>query len=180
MWHAYLRHSVFLNHTNHESLAHLSDQCLHNSWQHKCMSSLWACNIFFPSIMGMSYRIVYKKRSKNCSCDILLSPLWDGTPWIFTLPTCLYAIGNAYKRDIMLVNYYKDDQVTLRDGVLRDKKKSNMASFFCQKKSRIWRPVDWPLQKVIQELHASSLCGHWRILVTLWCFKHLFLSRKKA
>jgi hypothetical protein len=57
-------------------------------------------------------------------------------------PACIIAIGNAYKRDIMLVNYYKDDQVTLRDGVLRDKKKSNMASFFCQKKSRIWRPVD--------------------------------------
>ena len=46
---------------DHASLNHLTDQRLHTPWQHEVMSKL----------MGMQYKIVYKKRSENRVADTL-------------------------------------------------------------------------------------------------------------
>jgi hypothetical protein len=65
-------------------------------------------------------------------------------------PACIIAIVDAYKQDIMLVNYYKDDQVMLHNEVLGEEKKSNIAS----------GRLTLTKEKVIQDLQFSLLCGH--------------------
>lgn len=60
-WRCYLQHSEFLIRTDHASLQHLTDQRLHTPWQHKVFSKL----------MGLQYRIVYKKGVDNRVADAL-------------------------------------------------------------------------------------------------------------
>jgi hypothetical protein len=44
-WRPYLQHNEFIIRTDHASLAHLTDQCLETSWQHKV----------FTKLMGLQY-----------------------------------------------------------------------------------------------------------------------------
>ena len=60
-WRSYLQFKEFIIKTDHTSLTHLVDQRLHTPWQHKVLSKL----------MGLQYRIVYKKGSENRVADAL-------------------------------------------------------------------------------------------------------------
>jgi hypothetical protein len=54
-WKAYLQQAKFFIHTDHKSLAQLNEQRLHNPWQHKV----------FTKLLGLQYKIVYKKGLKT-------------------------------------------------------------------------------------------------------------------
>ena len=60
-WRHYLQLKEFIIHTNHRSLAQLDEQRLHTPWQKK----------MFTRLLGLQYRIVYKKRIDNGAADVL-------------------------------------------------------------------------------------------------------------
>jgi hypothetical protein len=60
-WRAYLQHREFLILTDHQSLLHLSDQCLLTGIQHKA----------FVKLLGLQFSIKYKKGNTNAAADAL-------------------------------------------------------------------------------------------------------------
>jgi len=60
-WHQYLQLGEFIIQTDHRSLTSLTEQRLHTSWQQKALTKM----------MGLQYRIVYRKGSENNSADSL-------------------------------------------------------------------------------------------------------------
>jgi hypothetical protein len=60
-WKPYLQLAEFVIFTNQRSLTHLSDQRLHTYWQQK----------MFTKLIGLQYKIVYKRGSDNRAVDAL-------------------------------------------------------------------------------------------------------------
>lgn len=60
-WRSYLQLTEFEIHTDQQALAHLNDQRLHIVWQQKV----------FTKLLGLRYRIVYKKGFDNSSTNAL-------------------------------------------------------------------------------------------------------------
>jgi hypothetical protein len=60
-WRSYLQFQEFVIATDHQSLSHLNEQRLHTHWQQKVFSKL----------LGLKYRIVYKKGLDNKVVDAL-------------------------------------------------------------------------------------------------------------
>ena len=60
-WRHYLLQAEFYIHTDHQSLTHLKDQRLHTAWQQKV----------FARLMGLRYKILYKKGTENGAVDAL-------------------------------------------------------------------------------------------------------------
>jgi hypothetical protein len=60
-WRTYLQFQEFVILTDQRSLTQLSEQCLHTQWQHKV----------FTKLLGMQYRIVYRKGAENRAADAL-------------------------------------------------------------------------------------------------------------
>jgi len=60
-WRSYLQHSEFFIKTDHKGLLHLDAQRLTSPWQHKALTKL----------MGLNFRIMYKKGSENAVVDAL-------------------------------------------------------------------------------------------------------------
>jgi len=60
-WRHYLLQGEFFIHTDHRSLVHLNEQRLHTAWQQKVFSKL----------LGLQYKILYKKGSENGVADAL-------------------------------------------------------------------------------------------------------------
>jgi hypothetical protein len=60
-WRSYLQHAEFQIVTDHRSLVQLTEQRLHTPWQHKV----------FTKLMGLQYRIVYRKGIENGVADAL-------------------------------------------------------------------------------------------------------------
>lgn len=54
-WRHYLHHNEFVIHSDHRSLVHLNEQCLHTPWQQKV----------FTKLLSLRYRVVYRKGSEN-------------------------------------------------------------------------------------------------------------------
>jgi hypothetical protein len=160
-WRTYLQHSKFIIYTDHRSLSHLTEQRLHTPWQHKV----------FTKLLGLHYRIVYKKGTDNTAADALswrphqieeccalsaASPLW------------LQEVIDGYKADPqalkLLTSLAVSDQVpyTLKDGIIRYN-------------GRVWLGHSSEIQsRVILALHASALGGHSGFPVTYARIKQLF------
>jgi hypothetical protein len=155
-WRPYLQHREFLIQTDHASLAHLQDQRLHTTWQHKVLSKL----------MGLQYRIAYKKGSENRVADALSRrphPDMEIHAISRCHPAWLMTIIDAYQQDQftkellqrLLIRPDEEEGYTLIDGVIR-------------KQGRIWLPNSPELHaRVIHELHATPIGGHSGIPVTL-------------
>jgi hypothetical protein len=60
-WRHYLLQAEFYIHTDHQSLIHLNEQHLHTAWQQKV----------FARLMGLQYKILYKKGVDNGAADAL-------------------------------------------------------------------------------------------------------------
>lgn len=162
-WRPYLQHCEFLIRTDHASLAHLQSQRLHTQWQHKVLSKL----------MGMQFRIVYKKGSENRVADALSRrphPDLEINAISQAQPLWILSVLDAYQQDCyarellqrLSLSSSTDGDFTLHEGIIR-------------KKNRIWLPEKCELhQQLIREFHASPLGGHSGIPVTLRRMKQLF------
>jgi hypothetical protein len=60
-WRSYLQLGEFIIRTNHKSLTHMTDQRLHTKWQQKALTKM----------MGLQYKVVYKKGIHNGATDAL-------------------------------------------------------------------------------------------------------------
>lgn len=153
----------FIIYTDQKSLVHLNEQRLNTVWQQNV----------FTKLLGLQYRIVYKKGSKNSVVDALsrrphtheaLSALSMATPqWISDI-TPGYLM-DSHASDLMAkltIDASVVPNFTLQEGLLRFK-------------NRIWVGNNSSLQKqIIQVLHSSPLGGHSGISATLKRVQALF------
>jgi hypothetical protein len=80
-WRSYLQIGEFVIQSDHKSLVHLTDQRLHTEWQQKTLTKL----------MGLQYRVMYKKGIHNGAADALSRKPTGSSP-LMTItngPTCL-------------------------------------------------------------------------------------------
>lgn len=158
-WRPYLQHDEFLI----RSLAFLDNQLLTTSWQYKAMTKL----------LGLRYRIVYKKGLENGAADALSHRSSDGLPILSALsvglPDWLQDVVSGYKSDpeaLQLLHSFKEGtchsaHFELQNGILYFKK-------------RVWVGNNRQLQQqVLANLHTAALGGHSGIQVTYQRVKQL-------
>uniref|UniRef100_J3NB79 Integrase catalytic domain-containing protein n=1 Tax=Oryza brachyantha TaxID=4533 RepID=J3NB79_ORYBR len=163
-WRSYLQHGEFLIRTDQRSLTHLDDQHLVTPWQHRA----------FTKLLGLQYRIVYKKGVENKGADSLSRRSPDGIAELSVASSCRPAwiseVISSYDSDsraqqLLTALALQPDSVphySLRDGIIRYKQ-------------RIWLGNCEPLQhRVLSALHSAPLGGHSGFPVTYARVKGLF------
>lgn len=163
-WRSYLQMGEFIILTDHHSLMHLSDQRLHTPWQHKA----------FTKLLGLSYRICYRKGTCNGAADALSRKFQDTEDELCHIsactPTWIQEVTDGYKQDPfstqllteLAVNATGRKHFTLNSGLIRFK-------------GRVWIGDNPTLQsKLLTELHSSPIGGHSGFPVTYRKLKQLF------
>lgn len=160
-WRSYLQHTEFHILTDHKSLVQLTEQRLHTPWQQKV----------FTKLLGLQYRIIYRKGSENSAADSLSRyPFANCEALSFSQPQWLQEVvetysGNPYAHSLLTKLALHPDVVpsfSLRDGLLRYK-------------SRIWIGDDSALRsKLMSAFHSSAMGGHSGFPVTYRRLKQLF------
>lgn len=162
-WRMYLQQSEFLIYTDQKALIHLNEQRLHTVWQQKV----------FTKLLGLNYKIVYKKGVENSVADAL-SRRPHPTSHCFAASSCTpqwledvvagYADDPAALELMAKLSLHPESvpHFTFTNGVLRYK-------------NRIWLGNNSALQqKVLTALHSTPLGGHSGIPVTLRKLKQFF------
>jgi hypothetical protein len=162
-WKAYLQHDEFFIHTDHKSLAQLNEQRLHTPWQHKV----------FTKLLGLQYKIVYKKGSENRVADALSRRVHEAIDLAYiseAKPQWLSSVQASYKSDpvaqdmLTKISLASDaiPHFTLKNGILRYK-------------SRLWiGNVPSLHNHLISVMHDSALGGHYGAPVTYRRLKQNF------
>lgn len=142
-------------------MSHLNEQRLHTQWQQKV----------FTKLLGLHYRIVYKKGVDNSAADALSRrPHEDGECVAISVstPTWLHEVIAGYQQDpealklLTVLAVSAQPPYTLQDGVIRYK-------------NRVWLGQNTNLQTtVIGALHSSAIGGHSGFPVTYARVKQLF------
>jgi hypothetical protein len=160
-WRQYLQHAEFLIYSDHRSLSHLTEQRLSTPWQQRVFSKL----------IGLQYKVVYKKGVDNGAADALSRRPYSE---LFSLssatPQWMLQVMEGYKEDdqaqgllvAMLISPHTSGQYTLNSGIIRYK-------------GRVWVRNNTLLQQQIMEaLHDSPVGGHSGFPVTYRWIKQLF------
>ena len=163
-WRQYLQNDEFLIHTDQRSLVHLEDQRLATPWQQKIMSKL----------LGMRYRIVYKRGVDNRVADALSRrpgpPQGDLASITVTVPAWLDSVQQGYNEDPMAQRWLARlaTGATNKDGFTLD-------SGIIKQHGRVWLGNNVTVQKqVLSALHASAIGGHSGFNVTYKRVRRLF------
>lgn len=163
-WRSYLQHAEFFIKTDHRSLALLDDQRLTTPWQHKALTKL----------LGLRYRIIYKKGSDNRVADALShypnNQQVELSALSVAIPDWVQEVVEGYKDDLdasckiqtLCINSGAVPDFSLKDGVL----------YF---KNRLWIGNNITLQqKILANLHTAAVGGHSGIQVTYQRAQQLF------
>ncbi|WVZ83697.1 hypothetical protein U9M48_030818 [Paspalum notatum var. saurae] len=162
-WRHYLQLGEFIIFTDHRSLAQLTEQRLHTPWQQKV----------FTRLLGLQYKVVYKKGAENSAADALSRYSFASTECSalsVAKPQWIAEIVASYQQDPQATQLLAklsltpdaDPHFTLSDGVLRYN-------------GRIWiGSVPLLHAKLINAFHSSAIGGHSGIPVTLARLKQLF------
>jgi hypothetical protein len=162
-WRSYLQIGEFTILTDHNSLMHLSDQRLHTPWQHKA----------FTKLLGLSYKICYRKGSTNAAADALSRKFQDESELNLVsscTPTWLLDVAKGYETDqfsldLLTALALKPDAkpgYTLQSGIIKYK-------------GRIWIGQNSTMQNaLLAAFHASPIGGHSGFPVTYSKLKKLF------
>jgi transposase InsO family protein len=162
-WRSYLQLAEFVIYTDQKALIHLNDQRLNTVWQQRVFSKL----------LGLTYRVVYKKGSDNSAADSLSRrphPEESCRAISVVTPQWCADIVRGYSADVqatklltkLAANATAVPNFALVDGLL-------------QFKHRIWvgnNPV--MQQQLIQSLHSSPLGGHSGVPATIKRVQSLF------
>jgi hypothetical protein len=161
-----LQFQEFVIATDHRSLSHLNEQRLHTHWQQKV----------FTKLLGLQYKIVYKKGVENKVADALsrVTAVLDVSDACYALSACQPKwiseivdsyVGDSFAQDVMAKLMLDSSVVphfTLSNGILRYK-------------SKIWVGSDLSLQnKLLTACHSSVVGGHSGVPVTYRRIKQLF------
>lgn len=162
-WRHYLQLKEFHIHTDHRSLAQLDEQRLHTPWQKK----------MFTRLLGLQYRIVYKRGVDNSAADALSRhPQMQFTCSAVSscTPQWITDIAESYRTDeiasAMIAKLAIDGSAvphfSWHNGILRYK-------------NRIWVGQSPALQqRLLSVFHESAVGGHSGIPVTYARLKQLF------
>jgi hypothetical protein len=163
-WRPYLQHAEFCIRTDHRSLFFLTDQRLSTPWQQKAVTKL----------LGLRYRIVYRKGTENGAVDALSRVSDPSLVMLSALSICIpewmQEIINGYQQDpdacskvqALCINNATVPQFTLKNGIL----------YF---QDRIWIGQNSSVQqKILANLHTAAIGGHSGIHVTYQRIKQLF------
>jgi hypothetical protein len=163
-WRSYLQHDEFVIRTDHRSLAFLDNQRLSTTWQQKALTKL----------LGLRYRIVYKKGLENGAADALSrqSPvdMVEILALSVSIPAWLQEVPLGYAND--------SDTQRILTSLLNNGKhhahyelQSNILYF----KKRIWIGNNKSLQQqILANLHTAAVGGHSGNLATYHRVKQLF------
>ncbi|XBJ04555.1 hypothetical protein VPH35_023472 [Triticum aestivum] len=161
-WRSYLQHAEFTISTDHRSLTYLSEQKLTTNIQQKA----------FLKLMGLQYKLVYKKGHENAAADALSRQ---------AIPESCHAISLCQPKwlEVIVDGYTKDDTTkkllqelsftgsnsagyTLVNGIIRHK-------------GRVWLGSNTKAhQAILLSLHASGIGGHSGFLATYKRISALF------
>jgi hypothetical protein len=161
-WRSYLQRGEFVIKTDHHSLCYLDDQTLQSPLQRKAMSYL----------MGLQFKIVYRKGSDNHAADALsrVGHLMTIQSCIEIKPACLQEVINSYVMD-------PDAQQRLTELALAspDEHGYTLQQGIIHYHGRVWVGANSAIQtKLISAFHASAIGGHSGIKATYQRLKHLF------
>lgn len=163
-WRQYLQHSEFVIYSDHRSLSHLTEQKLSTPWQQR----------MFSKLLGLQYRVVYKKGVENGAADALSRRPPASDDILFSLSSCkpqwLLQVVDSYTNDDqaqkllaqLALHKSSTGPYTLHSGLLRYK-------------GRVWIGADSRLQTtIVSSLHDSPMGGHSGFPVTYRRIKQLF------
>jgi hypothetical protein len=161
-WKSYLQHKEFVIATDHKSLIHLGEQKLHEGLQQKA----------FIKLLGLQYRILYKKGPDNKAADALSRQAECSTISAISIviPKWLEIVLEGYTKDEqtkqllsnLSITGSNDKGFTLSDGIIKYK-------------NRIWLGNNVEAHKaVLLALHSSGLGGHSGVTTTYHKVKALF------
>jgi len=154
--------SEFILHTDQKSLIHLNEQRLHTPWQQKV----------FTRLLGLRYRIVYRRGVENDVVDALSQRPHLETLLALSSPThdWLASLQQWYSTDSEATSLLT--QLSL-DSVARPPFSLRQGAILY--KGRIWLGSNTALQnKVISALHDSVVGGHSGFPVTFAKVRQLF------
>jgi hypothetical protein len=160
-WRQYLQHSEFLIYTDHRSLSHLTEQKLHRQQK------------MFFKLLGLQYRVVYKKGVENGAADALSRrPATEAMLCSVSssVPQWLIKVLDSYNQD-------PQAQKILTELVVQQDNSApySIQSGIIRYKGRVWVGNDSHLQhNIIAALHDSPLGGHSGFVVTYQRVKQLF------
>lgn len=146
---SYIQHSEFVIQTDHKSLVHLEEQRLHTEWQKKA----------FTKLLGMIYRIRYKKGSENHAADALSRQTHEETLYVSTVSKCkpvwLEEVVQGYNTDVQAQKILTN--LALLNGLFG---KYSLRSGIIYFQGRVWIGNNTDLQlKIIRAFHDSPLGG---------------------
>ncbi|KAK1693114.1 hypothetical protein QYE76_009811 [Lolium multiflorum] len=161
-WRSYLQHRQFTIHTDQRSLVHLGEHKFSTPIQQKA----------FFKLMGLQYRVVYKKGVTNRAADALSRrPHNTETMAISAVqPRWIESVIEGYQADPkaqellteLAITQTNDQGYSLHKGVIRHK-------------GRVWLGTQHQAhQAVLLAFHHSALGGHSGILPTYQKIKKLF------
>ena len=144
-WRPYLQRGEFVIKTDHQSLNFLDDQTLHSPLQRKAMTRL----------MGLQFKILYKKGSKNVAVDSL-SRVAHSIPvnaLSVAQPAWMQEVVNSYATDA------EAQQKLQALAILSpDEQAYSLGSGVIKFKGKIWIGQNAALQtKLISAFHASAM-----------------------
>jgi hypothetical protein len=93
-WRTYLQPAEFIIQTDQKSLIHLDDQKLNSYWQQKALTKL----------LGLQYRICYKKGTTNKAVDALSRRVQDETSETLLYPLLVLCGWMSYRTVILTMN----------------------------------------------------------------------------
>ena len=161
-WRPYLQQAPFTILTDHRSLVHLSDQKLATDMQQKA----------FVKLMGMQYKIVYRKGKENSAADALSRT--DNATELYNISLCrprwLEIIVEGYSAD-------PNAKQMLQELSLQS---PNAQGYSLQQGLIRWRDHIWlgnnteAHNAILLSLHSSGVGGHSGFLGTYQRIKSLF------
>jgi hypothetical protein len=162
-WRSYLQHSEFIIRTDQRSLAHLDDKRLTTPWQHKALTKL----------LGLTYKIVYKKGVENRVADALSRQIHEGTEELLAVSQC-----TPIWMERIVQGYLQDPAATTRLAqlsVVSPQGNYSLMKGIIHYKKRIWIGRNKHLQQdILQTLHSGPIGGHSGFHATYHRIKHLF------
>lgn len=163
-WRAYLQHGEFTIRTDQKSLIHLEEQRLTTVWQQKA----------FTKLLGLQYRICYRKGEENRSADALSRRQHGNSETLTAMSVCepawLEDIRNSYtsnpQAQRLLVKLQQGPDTKGRFSI-----KNNLLYF----RDRIWLGGNPVMQEsVMRAFHSSNIGGHSGFPVTYRKLRHSF------
>lgn len=162
-WRSYLQLGEFEIRTDQRSLVHLEAQRLTTVWQHKA----------FTKLMGLQYRICYKKGADNRAADALSRRAHEPGEELMAISEC----KPAWLEDVLAgySNNPQAQQLLAELTVSHEQGPFSLTRGLIRYKGKIWLGGNDKLQQqVTQALHDSPIGGHSGYPVTVARIKQHF------